>query len=484
MEGNDATEERAERADDDLVDARVRRARREAEEQLVAEPPPWNTVRERVQRQRRLVSTTGVAVVAVVAIVAGVLVTRDDPDARVRAAGPSTTRPALFEPQLIRSSNARSTGDAAAIPAAVDADTAFAVDLFRQLAESEDGNLFLSPHSISVAMSMVLAGADGETRAQLEDALHLTIPEPAFHSAINALDQALTAPRSAGAGENTADPLQLVTANSLWGQAGFPFREEFLDRLAESYDAGMNVVDFEREAEASRVAINAWVAEHTDDKITELIPDEVITEVTRLVLVNAITFKASWVKEFNDAKPGLFTTADGTEVTAPMMSGGSGTYAEGDGWRSVAIPYVGGAHLVVIVPDDLTATEQNLTPELLEAAATGQAPADVTLPKFSITSELDLIPVLRALGVTDAFDPLADLSRIDGRKDLFVSAVVHQATVDVDEQGTEAAAATAAVVSLSSRPPSIVIDKPFLLAIRDDATGAILFTGRVTDPTT
>ena len=465
-----------------LLDDRIRAARDDLERRLVPEPPPFGAVRRQSQSSHRhLVLTVG-AIAAVIAVVAGALVTRDPSKRSSTGAHPVKVR-------LIRSDKPRTRGDAAAIPAAVDADTAFAVDLYRQVASREKNNFFLSPHSISMALSMTMAGANGKTLSQMEKVLHLEIPEPAFHDAINALDQALTAPRTATPEQKGADPLKVMTANSLWGQAGYPFRRQFLDRIAESYAAGMNVVDFRRNAEESRSAINTWVRTRTDGKIAELIPANVIDKLTRLVLVNAITFKASWVKEFDPANPGPFTTADGRRVTAQMMSGGRASSASGEGWISVAVPYVGGASLVVIMPDDLARFEHTLTPELFAAAPAGGGDAHVTLPKFSITSKLDLVPALKTLGMTDAFDQYnADLSRIKGttcRTDptcLYVTAVRHEATIKVDERGTEAVAATAVIIGDKSAPPTIVINKPFLFAIRDDATGAILFTGRVTNP--
>lgn len=474
-------------ADDDVVEARATAAQADLQQRLDPEPPSFAPVQARAQR--RLMAGSAAAILVAVAIVAGVLVTRHDP---VGPSGRSTTTSGPVRPlkvQLVRSDRPRSSGDAGEIPAAVEADTAFAVDLYRQLAKSKEPNLFFSPHSISVALAMTLAGADGNTKKQLEQAMHLAIPEPAFHGAINALDQRLGAPRTSDV--PGADPLTVETANSLWGQAGFPFRQAFLDRLAQSYDAGMKVVDFKRAAEASRAAINAWVAAHTDNKITELIPEGAVDDLTRLVLVNAITFKASWAEKFDTAQPRPFTRADGSKITAPLMAGGHGALARGDGWRSASIPYAGGAHLVVIVPDDLSSFD--LTSETLDRAGTAAGEGDVTLPKFSVTSALALAPPLKALGITDLFEPPgparagpvgeADLSRMDGRKDLYVSAVVHQATIDVDEKGTEAAAATAVLVRAQSGPSgSLVVDRPFLFAIRDDATGAVLFVGRVTDP--
>lgn len=467
------------------LDDRSRRARREVEELLDPVAPHVSDLAQRATQRRRL-ATSAAGVVVALGIVAAAVIVRgaDDEGPTGRTAGRRQVTRARIETELIRSSAARTAGDPTSIPTGVEATSAFAVDLHRELAATEKGNFFVSPYSISVALTMTMAGAAGRTRNQLAAALHVDVPEPAFHDAMNALDQALTAPRPTGAGRDGADALELTVANSLWGQAGYPFRKRFLDQLARSYDAGMNVVDFVQAAEASRVEINEWVAAQTDDKIPELIPQGIIDDMTRLVLVNAILFKASWVQEFTDAVPGAFTTADGKTVQAQMMHGGNASTAQGAGWQSVSIPYVGGAHMVVIVPDDLERFEDRLTPELLDAAASGQGQANVVLPKFSTTSALKLKPLFGALGVVDAFDPTrADLSRIGGTKDLYVSEVVHQATIDVDEQGTEAAAATAVIVVTVSAPPTIEIDRPFVFAIRDDATGAILFTGRVTDPT-
>ncbi|MCU1454206.1 MAG: serpin family protein [Acidimicrobiales bacterium] len=466
---------------------RVQQARVDVEQHVDPTPPPIAQVRARARSRQRRVAGAATGVVIVIALLAAVLATRHTTRDSSR---PAAQRPTTALPfHLVRSSEPRSAGDAKSIPAAVEAETAFSADLVRQLAKAEPGNFFVSPHSIAVALSMTLAGTSGATKSQLERALHLTIPEPTFHDAMNALDLALSAPRkqspttqSPGVA-NRSDPLQLAVASSLWGQAGYPFRRQFLDRLAQSYDAGMNTVDFIHSAEASRQRINSWVARQTHGQIIELIPRDLIDELTRLVLVNTITFKASWIERFRTATPGPFTTSDGTIATAQMMSGGSGAGAVGAGWRSVAIPYDGGAHLVVIMPTDITRFE--LTPQVLQAAGTAHEELDVTMPKFSITSRIQLKPTLEALGVSDAFDPhRADLSRMDGTRNLYVSAVVHQATITVDEKGTSAAAATAVIAKFSSKPGELIVDHPFLFAIRDDATGAILFLGLVTNPTT
>jgi serpin B len=485
-------------ADERALDTRAASARADVEANLDPQPPPIASVAQRARHRRALV-TTSAAVVVVLGLLAGLLIVRRGDETETTHQAGSTEPARTSEPsgtgggtpvkvQLIRSSVRRQAGDPAAAADAVTAETHFATDLYRQLSTTEHGNLFFSPHSIDTALSMTMAGAAGKTRSEMRDVLHVTISEAAYDDALNALDQSLQAPRPLPPGEHEAQPLSLTIGNSLWGQQGFPFRQAFLDRLARSYGAGMNLVDFVQRAEESRKAINDSVAIQTKGLIKELIPQGVINDMVRLVLVNTIHFKASWAHEMDLEGNKPFTTATGKQVRTPMISTSSDdatTGTSGDGWSSATIPYAGAAHMVIVVPDDFS--HFDLTPAILQKAASATAPTKVVMPKFKVTSQLDLAAPLIRLGMRDAFNPArADFSGMDGRRDLFVSAVVHQATVTVDEKGTEAAAATAVIMGTASAhlpPPILRVDRPFVFAIRDDKTGAILFMGRVTDPT-
>ncbi|HEX2754714.1 MAG TPA: serpin family protein, partial [Candidatus Limnocylindrales bacterium] len=258
------------------------------------------------------------------------------------------------------------------------------------------------------------------------------------------------------------------------------------------YGAGLQAVDFAGNLDASRVAINRWVAARTSDRIRELLGPDSINNLTRFVLVNAIFFKASWASPFEPAQTtsATFHRLDGTTLNVPTMHGSfEGSYVRGEGWRAIEIPYVG-ATMTVILPDAgrFAAVEQALDSDFLAALATRRSfdLVHLAMPRWSSTTSVDLVTTLRQLGVTDLFDPgAADLSGI-AAADLHVSQVIHQATIDVDEHGTEAAAATAIAGGTTGGGPvtevTVTVDRPFFYLIRDGDSGEILFTGRVLDP--
>lgn len=374
--------------------------------------------------------------------------------------------------------------------AVVAADAGFALRLYRELVRAEDGNLFFSPFSISTALSMTYAGAREQTAAQLAAALGIPFDAAAWHAGRNAIDLRLIEPRPA---THDGTPITLDPTNAIFGQDGYPFREEFLRVLAEYYGAGMQALDFTTDPEAARRLINAWVNDRTRDRIPELLPDDAIDTLTVAVLVNAIYFKASWQSPFgpDSTRDRPFHRLDGSTVSVPLMSGRPETrYAAGDGWQAVSLPYVGGASMLVIVPDGgrFADIEAGFDPDFLANLQGGLAEQTVILdlPRWESASAIDLIPALKALGIDDLFvDDVADLSGIAGTDDLYVTGVVHQANVTVDEEGTEAAAATAVVVGRTSAGPppiNLTVDRPFIYLIRDDITGEILFLGRVLDP--
>ena len=362
--------------------------------------------------------------------------------------------------------------------------------MYQQLAKSETGNLVFSPASISNAISMLEAGAHGETLRQIDATLRFSLGKTRVQDAFNALDQMLAAPRHAADGEKRT-PLKLEQTDAVWGQRGHGFERGFLDLLAHDYGAGLRLADFAKHAEAERLKINAYVANATHEKIKELFPKGIIDGLTRMVLVNAITFKGDWVTPFDpNSQPASFTRLDGSTVQAPLMTNGEASCAlRATNYDAVEIPYIGGASMIVIAPNagEFATVEHQFGTAMFSAL--DRAPQSihyaVSMPKFNFASQFSLNGTLAAMGVSDAFNAnRADLSGIGGKPgDLYVKDVVHQATIKVDEKGTEAAAATGDVVELSDLPPTITIDHPFLFAIRDDKTGAILFTGRVLDPT-
>jgi serpin B len=393
--------------------------------------------------------------------------------------------------------------------------TAFAFNLYQVLRE-QDGNLFYSPYSISAALAMTYAGARGETAEQMETALHLTLPPEQVHAAFNALDLSLTsdgtekggseqeppttrtAERPAGEagepGEPDAAEFQLHIANSLWGQHDHPFLPAFLDLLAQHYGAGLRLVDFQHEPEAARLAINEWVSEQTREKIEQLIPQGAIDPMTRLVLANAIYFKADWSHPFDpeETREETFFLLNEETVMVDMMSQQEELrYAAGEGYQVVGLPYAGDAELVAFVPEPgrfgemETRFDQSLVQQALEDLAPRQV--DLTMPKFRFEFSSKLKPPLSELGMPNPFTPDADFSGMDGSRSLMISEVFHKAFVAVDEEGTEAAAATAPVMALTGIMPDsevvrVKIDRPFFFLIRDTETGTVLFVGRVLDP--
>lgn len=365
----------------------------------------------------------------------------------------------------------------------------FGTDLYQALA-SGDENLVFSPASIYLALAMTYAGAEGVTADEMARVLHIDLDAETFHRAMNTLDRELES-RSFEEGD---DRVQLSIANSIWAQQDTTFEQPFLDTLAVYYGAGVRLVDYKTAAEKARRAINAWVADETNDKITELIPEGMLDELTRLVLVNAIYLDATWAQPFDadETYDGSFTLEGGRTVQVPMMhQTGRFAYASGDGWQAVQLPYSGNKlAMLLIVPDDgrFAQVEADLSGTFVADAVAGLGTTDValTMPKYELRTQAGLNGVLTGLGMATAFDPdRADFSGMTSEERLFISGVVHEAYIAVDEEGTEAAAATGVVMGVTSAPlveVQLTIDRPFIFALRDTETGAILFFGRVMDP--
>jgi serpin B len=379
---------------------------------------------------------------------------------------------------------AKETADKAAV---VQGNTAFALSLYSQL-RSRAGNLFFSPFSLSTALAMTYAGAHGQTAEQMAAVLHFPADLQRLHSAFAALGKDLQ-----DDGERRG--YQLHVANALWGQQGYRFREEFLQTTKTYYGAGLNEVDFRTAAEEARRTINAWVEQQTKEKIKDLIPPGMLDALTRLVLTNAIYFKGDWAHPFKkpQTKEEPFKVTATQQVTVPMMNQtGFFKYFDGGSFQALELPYVGDKlSMLVLLPkevDGLATFEQSLTAQKLVEwlPALRSQEVVVALPKFTVTAEFLLNQALSALGMPLAFSDAADFSGMSEDRGLALSAVLHKAYVDVNEEGTEAAAATGGVARVTSAPltppPVFRADHPFVFLIRDTRSGGILFLGRVTQP--
>jgi serpin B len=379
---------------------------------------------------------------------------------------------------------------AVSVPALVRGNTELAADLYGQLSAGDD-NVFFSPYSISTALAMTYAGARGQTASAMRGALSL--PAGNVHGAFRALAADLDERDREG---DKASRVELSIANALWGEKTQRFETAFTKLVRDNYKGGLEEADFKSKPDAERVRINGWVEDHTNDKIKDLLPQGILKNDTKLVLVNAIHFKAGWAKPFRaeSTRKEPFTTLGGPKVQADMMATRARMkHASDANMEAIALAYAGSEiELVAIAPKagKFKSFERDLDRAALESlyAKLDTKEVALRLPKFKIAgASVKLKDTLTKLGMGVAFTNDADLSGITGKNDTKISDVVHKAFIDLDEKGTEAAAATAViVVSKTSVNPSqaveAVFDRPFVFAIRDVPTGTILFLGRVANP--
>jgi serpin B len=366
----------------------------------------------------------------------------------------------------------------------------FATDLYGRLRSEMTGNLFFSPYSISMALAMTYAGAEGKTEAQMAKVLHFPLPETKFHPAFNGLQKRLVV-----SGE--APRFQLRVANRLWGQKGFHFLTPFLQVTKDNYGAELGLLDF-KQTEVARKTINSWVDKETDRKIQDLLAPGVLDASTRLVLTNAIYFKARWEDEFSKSATtdAPFHVAGQKQIKVPMMHQQRQLrYVESNNMQTLELPYAGyeGLSMLIVLPkkiDGLSDLEKALTSENVQKWSSGLKSGLVNahLPKFQMTSEFSLADVLSSMGMSLAFSDKADFSGMSTQEPLLISAVIHKAFVDVNEEGTEAAAATAVGIGAAAElprpeePVEFRADHPFVFLIRDNRTQAVLFLGRLVNP--
>jgi len=366
---------------------------------------------------------------------------------------------------------------------------AFALDLYKQLRTAE-GNLFLSPYSIRTALAMTYAGARGETASQMKKALSFsfddTVLQAAFAESIKTLNT------------SGGDNYEMTVANSLWTEKTHSFLHPFIETNKNIYGGCLERVDFKNNSEGARLRINGWVEDATRKKITNLIPRGGVHKDTRLVLVNAVYFKGLWSEQFDKkhTRTEPFYCKEGRTLQAPLMKVAAARnlpfYRE-EGLRMVELAYKGEDISMLVLlpdaPDGLAALEKKLDVAVLKRWIAGLRirSVQVFLPRFTMTwGAANIVPQLRSLGMQDAFDNTrADFSAIDGTRTLLINGVFHKAFVDVNEEGTEAAAATGVVVGITSMPPPPEVfraDHPFLFLLREKKTGSILFMGRLLEP--
>jgi serpin B len=364
--------------------------------------------------------------------------------------------------------------------------TSLALNLYAKLRE-EKGNVFCSPFSIAAALAMTARGAANETLTQMSKTLHMRLAHEQTHANFAALIKSLTT-------FDRKDAPRLDIANAIWAQADYKFKADFIKDMTTYYQAGLQTVDFGN-AEAARKKINAWVEKQTRDKIKELFAPGIIDSTTRMVLANAIYFKGTWLEQFEKESTRDESFYTPSEIKVPMMHQNERfQYAEADDWQAVQMMYRGGSLvMLVMLPrerEGLAALESKLSADMFKDV-TGKLHGQkvrLSLPKFKSESAFKLKPTLEAMGMTDAFSAdKADFSRMTEQDRLCIQAVVHKAIIEVNEEGTEAAAATGVGMALAAAPiadePKIMnCDHPFLYFIRDTKTGTVLFMGRLTDP--
>jgi serpin B len=398
--------------------------------------------------------------------------------------------------EMLKSNKARDTSPSGTdLAVLIKGNSDFAFDLYQMLKTQNSGNMFYSPYSLSLALAMAYAGARDETAGEMAATLHFNLPVDALNMAFNylALELNKRGGTTASTTSGTDEGFRLNVVDDAWGQKNFKFLTSYLDALAVNYGAGLRILDFVKDAEGARQSINQYISDQTQGKIKDLIPQGAVNDLTRLVLTNAIYFKANWQSPFDKeaSGDGTFKLLDGGQVNVSMMHQMHFfNYTQGNGYQAVELPYSDGQlSMLVLLPDSgqFNTFQDAFNPQMLNNIVTAMREQNIilSLPKFQFDSSFGLKPALTLLGMPVAFSDKADFSGINGTQGLSISDVLHKAFVSVDEAGTEAAAASAVIIGVTSMPSSTVtlsVDRPFIFLIRDIPTGAILFIGRVMNP--
>jgi serpin B len=389
--------------------------------------------------------------------------------------------------RLVSAHVPQSAGDAGSVPGVVDSIDGLALDLWGAIGKPTQ-NLALSPYSIAVALAMTANGALGATAREMQDVLHIGSLST-FNAGIASLTQQVTALSGPVKVVGKTEQIEVSSANQLFGDQSVQWNRAFLTVLAKQYGAGMRIVDFRHAAEQARQLVNAWTADQTHDRITDILPGGSVDATTRLVLVDALYFKAPWDTPFEKqaTKPGRFTRPDGSSVTVPMMYSQDGpAYVEGRHFEGARINYAG-RKLAMTLALPQAGSEAAALHELLGSGLKGDAEEvlHLTMPRWTYRVSTDLTDPLKSLGMAGAFGDGANFGGMADDAQLAISDVLHQSYVSVDEAGTEAAAATAVAISDSgavAQPRELVLDRSFLYVVHDTAHGTPLFVGRVADP--
>ena len=441
--------------------------------------------------RRRFVRTACVVVMAalVASACGSTAVDAGSEVAQTSSTSPATSTPIVSSAEAVLvSERSRSTADPSVAGQAI---TSFGLDLFgpaRNSAPTE--NVTLSPTSIAIALAMVEPGATGEAKSQLADVLHIDDPA-VFHPSMNALEQELESRvlRSYGPDQDAGE-LTLRIANAAYLQAGYPFEAEYLDIIGSNYGPALNEVDFASDPAAVAHEINDWVADQTEDRITDLLSEDAVRPETVLALVNALYMNASWLEPFNEAQTANapFTLLDGTTTDVPLMNGTGNSSSSGDGWVGATKLYTGGLYIQFILPDEGRFEEvANRLPAVIESYPDGRTSGTtLAVPNFESRTGIELTPSLNALGLTAPYMN-GNLLGIADDPTLAVDKVLHETFIAIDEQGTEAAASTVVLVTATSGPRfdpvPVILDRPFLYRIMDAETDATLFIGQIVNPT-
>jgi len=399
-------------------------------------------------------------------------------------------------PQVVKSSLSRITEPEvsdADLRAVVAGSADFAVKTLARIDPEGASNAVFSPYSLTQALAMAAAGAKGTTLSEMQQALGLALPQDRLNPALNKLDLMLAAKTPGAVDPQLGQLPQMTVSNAVWAQQGYTLLPEYLDTVARHFGAGIRLLDFKAAAEPSRLAINAHVEEQTRDLIKNLLPQGAIRDDTRVVLTNAIWFKANWAAPFDVALTAAmpFTQRNGALSEVPFMRRRSDFSAvKATDYQAVELPYVGGKLAMQLVMPTAGSFDRflaDLSGERLEAINRSLQPSlvELAMPKFEFTADFEPTMILQSFGMVNAFDDTgrADFSGIDGTRNLYISRIVHKAFVGVDEKGTEAAAATGVVVGVTSVDPRVPLvmhfDHPYIFLIRDRQTGLILFMGKV-----
>ncbi len=370
----------------------------------------------------------------------------------------------------------------------------FAFNLYQEI-RNQKSNLLFSPYGISTALAMIYAGARGNTAKQMADTLEFNLPQTRLHSAFNWLDIELEK-RGEGAKGKDGEQFRLIVANALWGQRHYEFKQNFLDILSQNYGAGLRILDFADEPDKSRDVINEWVSEQTENKIKKILSENSINRFTRLVLTNAVYLNAAWHYPFvSYTDDFIFYLPDDSTVSVPAMSNANYfNYHKGSNYQAIELPYQGDEiSMVVIMPDDgkFGEFENNVSYSKVGGIIENleERQVFIKIPEFKFESQFSLKEILSDMGMPDAFSEyMADFSGITNKESLIIDQVIHKAFIDVDPEGTEAAAVTTIMVIpvsndiFKKEPVKMTVDRPFIFLIRDIETGTILFLGRVLNP--